>query len=142
VTKLLLVHSILLLVISTKAMSLTKIPKIIAFDLDGTIWSPEMYELWGGGAPFSVEEGNILRDRSGTKCRLLGSTADILDECTQAPFADSIVCWVSCTDEPSWAAECAKKFTTSSGQPLSEVANRKYNKIFKVSHYFCSFCSR
>ena len=25
-----------------------------AFDLDGTIWSPDMYELWGGGSPFSI----------------------------------------------------------------------------------------
>ena len=26
-----------------------KVPRLIAFDLDGTLWSPDMYMLWDGG---------------------------------------------------------------------------------------------
>ena len=28
------------------------LPQVVAFDLDGTVWTPDMYQLWGGGAPF------------------------------------------------------------------------------------------
>eukprot|EP00967_Tisochrysis_lutea_P069360 scaffold91132_cov32-Tisochrysis_lutea.AAC.2 len=27
---------------------------LVVFDLDACCWSPEMFELWGGGAPFKV----------------------------------------------------------------------------------------
>ena len=26
---------------------------MLVFDLDGCCWDPEMYELWGGGSPFT-----------------------------------------------------------------------------------------
>ena len=109
------------------------VPRLIAFDLDGTLWRPEMYELWGGGAPFTLDEGNSLHDRKQTKVRLLGETAAILEELRHAPYTDTIVVWVSCTDEPSWAAECLQKFVTSDGvTPLRDVSDSKLNKIFKV----------
>lgn len=33
----------------------------VIWDLDGTLWAPEMYELWGrGGAPFALlDNGNV-----------------------------------------------------------------------------------
>ena len=31
------------------------VPKVFVFDLDGCCWDPEMYELWGGGAPFKAD---------------------------------------------------------------------------------------
>ena len=40
-------------------------------------WDPEMYELWGGGAPFtqqSTSPNNTLKDKRGTAVRLLGDT--------------------------------------------------------------------
>ena len=33
---------------------MTALPKVIVFDLDGCVWDPEMYQLWGGGAPFKA----------------------------------------------------------------------------------------
>ena len=33
---------------------MTALPKVVVFDLDGCVWDPEMYELWGGGAPFKA----------------------------------------------------------------------------------------
>ena len=44
--------------------------KLIAFDLDGTVWSPEMYELWNcGGSPFKIanKNGDVLTDKNNTK---------------------------------------------------------------------------
>ena len=32
----------------------TALPKVVVFDLDGCVWDPEMYQLWGGGAPFKA----------------------------------------------------------------------------------------
>ena len=59
------------------------LPRIVAFDLDGTLWSPDMYELWGGGgAPFREKKGeeDVLLDRAGNTVRLLGVTRRVLAE--------------------------------------------------------------
>lgn len=92
-----------------------------------------MYELWGsGGSPFKKHnEDNILTDSGGTRVKLLGKSAEILHELTQPPYEKTIISWVSCTDEPSWAAECLSMFTTSSGVPLDSIA--KHNQIFKAN---------
>lgn len=93
-----------------------------------------MYELWGGGAPFTKNQSdNTLHDRSGTKVKLLGDSAKILDSLTKPPFEDTTVVWVSCTDEPTWADECLAKFTTADGTTsIGDVSDKKLNKIFKV----------
>ena len=46
---------------STITMAAKKLlPKVLAFDLDGCVWDPEMYELWGrGGAPFTPRCVNL-----------------------------------------------------------------------------------
>lgn len=91
-----------------------------------------MYELWGGGAPFTVVSASELRDSKGTKVRLLGSIASILDELhTDPKWKDTRVAWVSCTDEPSWAAECLRKLKTSSGIPIGDVVDSE--QIFKAN---------
>ena len=48
-------------------------PAAVIFDLDGCLWDPEMYELWGGGAPFSDNGDGTLADKSGVTVRLLGA---------------------------------------------------------------------
>ncbi len=110
-----------------------KLPKLVAFDLDGTIWTPDMYQLWGGGAPFKQSpNGKDLLDRIGNPVRLLGVTAEILHELKHNPALQSIkVAWVSCTDEPEWADECLRKFTTSSGQPLCQIVDS--SQIYKAN---------
>ena len=47
-------------------------PKVVVFDLDGCVWYPEMYMLWGGGAPFETQPKGDLRDKAGQKCYLMG----------------------------------------------------------------------
>ena len=85
------------------ASSRTAVPKAIAFDLDGCLWDPEMYELWGsGGSPFvPIEGGKLLRDRGGTKVFLLGDARYVLTQLATAErFAGTHVATASSCDEP------------------------------------------
>eukprot|EP00004_Rigifila_ramosa_P004539 TRINITY_DN1503_c0_g1_i3.p2 TRINITY_DN1503_c0_g1~~TRINITY_DN1503_c0_g1_i3.p2 ORF type:complete len:201 (-),score=35.00 TRINITY_DN1503_c0_g1_i3:7-558(-) len=81
-------------------------PRLVAFDLDGTIWLPEMYHMWGGGgSPFRRQDGRV-RDRQGTEVRFLGATKRILHTlATDEQWRDVQVAYVSKTDEPEWARE-------------------------------------
>ena len=54
--------------------------KAVVFDLDGCVWDPEMYELWGGGSPFTLQEGGDLKDVRGTPVRLLGAMRRVMRE--------------------------------------------------------------
>ena len=110
-------------------------PKLIALDLDGTVWTPDMYQLWGGGAPFREGAGDgVLLDRSGQEVRLLGEVASILHELQTAEKWQGVhVAWVSCTDEPEWADECLRKFKTTGGQTLHSVVPAAASMIFKAN---------
>ena len=56
----------------------SKLPKLVAFDLDGTLWNPEMYQLWGsGGSPFTVDNQGTMRDCGGVQVSLIGETKQI-----------------------------------------------------------------
>ena len=116
-----------------------KLPKLIAFDLDGTIWTPDMYQLWGGGAPFTVDGDGTkkLMDRSGTPVKLLGISSQILQELKTDPkWAATKTAWVSCTDEPEWAAECLLKFKTKEGQAIgSYIDSSQIYKANKKQHF-------
>ncbi|GMI08035.1 hypothetical protein TrVE_jg12819 [Triparma verrucosa] len=65
--------------------------KLIAFDLDGTLWSPDMYMLWSGGSPFTKITSTLLKDTLGKDVRLLGCTGEVLDLCSSS---DVVVAWV------------------------------------------------
>ena len=66
---------------------MSKLPKVLVFDLDGCLWEPEMYELlYGtGGAPFHTEENGNLTDKSGNCIELIGDVRDIMYELKTNP---------------------------------------------------------
>ena len=121
------------------------VPKVIAWDLDGCVWDPEMYQLWGGGSPFNVAPGSTpvslsralpqstvygctagkggdLVDNGGTNVRLLGDVRNIMRELKTDPqWANTIVACASCCDEPAWARECIQKFELGDGLVLGDV---------------------
>jgi len=46
------------------------------------------------------------------------------------------IAWVSCTDEPRWAAECLEKFKTKSGRPIgTTAASSQIYKANKQTHF-------
>lgn len=114
---------------SCEALIMPNLPKLIAFDLDGTIWTPDMYELWGGGAPFK-RDGVHLKDSKGVRVCLLGVSGEVLEMLKVDPkHSNVITAWVSCTDEPTWADECMTKFQTPGGHSLKSCV--KESMIFK-----------
>lgn len=110
-------------------------PKVVVFDLDGTLWSPEMYELWGGGgAPFRRDGSSHTHvlDRSGTKVNLLGESRDILRLLKYDPAWRGTIVGISSTcDEPSWARECLQLFTLDDERrvPFAELF-RGFEEIY------------
>ena len=81
------------------------------FDLDGCLWAPDMYMLWGGGAPFREGKSGELFDCSGSKVVLLGAVPEIMYALkTDSKWKDTLCAVASCTDEPGWADECMQKF--------------------------------
>eukprot|EP00656_Telonema_subtile_P030309 TRINITY_DN3329_c0_g1_i2.p2 TRINITY_DN3329_c0_g1~~TRINITY_DN3329_c0_g1_i2.p2 ORF type:complete len:108 (+),score=19.50 TRINITY_DN3329_c0_g1_i2:142-465(+) len=90
----------------------------VVFDLDACCWDPEMYQLWGGGAPFTQNKDNTLTDCSGATVRLLGAVPEVWHELhTDPKWADTALCVASRCDEPLWGRECLRKFQVSSEGP-------------------------
>ena len=85
-------------------------PKVIIWDLDGTIWEPEMYQLWGGGAPFARPHADHLgvHDRAGQEIVVLGHARQILAHHRRA-LGHVRHAIASTCDEPAWAHECLRK---------------------------------
>ena len=113
------------------------LPKILVFDLDGCVWCPEMYELWGGGgSPFKVMKDGNLSDRSGTVVRLLGDVREIMSEFRHDPkWSDSVIAVASSCDEPSWARECIQKISVGSDSRLKliDVFDPDHTEIYKIA---------
>ena len=94
-----------------------KLPKLIIFDLDGCLWSPEMYEILhfnnGQGPPFTLDPKSpkIVRTVNGQPIHLLGNVREILYELQyKEKWWNTIVGISSRTDEPNWARELMEKF--------------------------------
>jgi len=114
-------------------MANKQVPKAFVFDLDGCCWDPEMYELWGGGAPFKENKDGTLSDKNGTKVHLLGDVKNILHELKTDPkWADSIVAVASTCDEPKWAKECIRKFSVGDGLKIFDVFQEDCTEIYKA----------
>ena len=131
ITSVKLVFLFLFTLLFSKVTTKMTLPKLIAFDLDGTIWTPDMYQLWGGGAPFKVaNNGRDLVDNRGQTVKMLGIADKILEDLkTKKEYEHIKVAWVSCTDEPSWADECMTKFKTPSGLSLKSCVS--FSHIYK-----------
>jgi len=108
----------------------TTVPKVLVFDLDGCVWDPEMYELWGGGgSPFKALKDGNLSDRSGTTVTLLGDIRRIMHEFKTDPkWSSTIIAVASSCDEPTWARECIQKF------PVGYDDKFKLKDVFSPNH--------
>ena len=89
------------------------LPRCVVFDLDGCLWSPEMYELsWDrGGAPFNYDDQGLMRDRRGCVISLHSGVERALTElATDKKWKGVNVAVASCCDVPPWAFELLGKF--------------------------------
>ena len=105
-------------------------PKAVVLDLDGTVWDPEMYQLYGG-SPFSTTSTpDVIKDCSGTKVNLYSG---VLTAIRETKDSRSYLCIASSTDEPMWARECLTKFFVD--ETFHEPISSKFDvvEIYKGS---------
>lgn len=78
-------------------------PVVVVWDLDGTIWQPEMYELRGGSPFRELEDGTVV-DSRGERIRLLADGIHVLLRLKE-DWPHVHVGIASTCDEPAWAKE-------------------------------------
>ncbi|KAI8895021.1 magnesium-dependent phosphatase-1 [Globomyces pollinis-pini] len=106
-------------------------PKLVIFDLDFTVWYPEMYELTG--APFKrCPKSGRVTDKAGEEVFLFPDIYPIMRELVdlQIPVAAA-----SKTEYPKWAHQCLKLIDID-GQSLDSIVIHKeiYPKN-KTNHF-------
>ncbi|RHY26716.1 hypothetical protein DYB25_011996 [Aphanomyces astaci] len=89
----------------TPARPWTRVPKLVVFDLDFTLWYPEMYEL--AGAPFRRSAKGVVSARDGEEVHLFDAVHPVLHEIAfGVEFVETQVAVASRTTYPDWAREC------------------------------------
>ena len=92
-------------------------PKLIAFDLDETLWRPEMYMC--AGPPFTSKNGRCY-DSAGTEIKLHAGCADILARL--ATEQQCKVAYVSRTYYPEYSAQCLDGIHVGNGLTMRDCA--------------------
>jgi len=110
------------------------VPKLIVFDLDFTMWDPEMYQL--DGAPFSYRNGKVY-DRRNTEVDLFPDVRNILQRIHfSEEFAETKIGSASRTEYPEWAYECMSLIDVCDGMKMREFFT--FNEIYpgtKTKHF-------
>uniref|UniRef100_A0A7S3YKD3 Magnesium-dependent phosphatase-1 n=1 Tax=Heterosigma akashiwo TaxID=2829 RepID=A0A7S3YKD3_HETAK len=112
------------------------IPRLVVFDLDFTVWRPEMYEL--AGAPFTRTEDGRVFDRAWEEVRPFPDVRAVLERIsTSAEFAGCEVAAASRTDRVAWAQECLRLLDAhGGGGRMADVF--RYKEIYpgtKTRHF-------
>jgi magnesium-dependent phosphatase 1 len=82
-----------------------RIPRLIVFDLDFTLWFPEMYEL--DGAPFKKTKDGTVKDRHGTEVQFFPAVHRVFSILKiHEQFKGVQIGVASKTTEPAWANTC------------------------------------
>eukprot|EP01041_Mallomonas_annulata_P005414 gene5414-10839_t len=80
----------------------SRLPKLVVFDLDFTLWKPELYQL--SGSPFRRDKTGRILDKRGTEILLFPGVDNIIRQ-IKSWGNDTKIGIASRTDEPEWAAE-------------------------------------
>eukprot|EP00607_Mallomonas_marina_P000595 CAMPEP_0182428684 /NCGR_PEP_ID=MMETSP1167-20130531/23208_1 /TAXON_ID=2988 /ORGANISM="Mallomonas Sp, Strain CCMP3275" /LENGTH=175 /DNA_ID=CAMNT_0024611713 /DNA_START=62 /DNA_END=589 /DNA_ORIENTATION=+ len=102
-------------------------PRLVVFDLDYTLWRPELYMM--SGSPYRKDAQGRILDRRGTEISLFPGVEDILRE-VKSWGSSTQLGVASRTDEVKWAAEVLDLMTLD-GVPLSNLFD--YKEIYPTS---------
>ena len=89
--------------------SSARVPKLLIFDLDACLWSPEMFELGAAPTTYDADAGGV---RAGSEVvRLFPGALTVLRRLITDPALNNIkvaikVAVASSTTEPAWANRC------------------------------------
>ena len=83
----------------------SSLPSLVVFDLDDTLWWPELYML--DGPPFSKDPQGVVRDRRGEQIYLHEGARVVLDALHSHPkLANVKIAIASRTEYEAWAHTC------------------------------------
>ena len=115
------------------ASALVARPKLIVFDLDATLWTPELYKLRrlpnyaSAGPPGPMADQDVKL--------YAGAHAALEELATDEAWADTALACASRTNKGPWARQLLRDFTVA-GKSLDELL--AYKEIFtgdKVAHF-------
>ena len=109
----------------------SSVPRLVVFDLDATLWVPEMYELWGG-APWRAQGLGRALSSKGEEVRLMGTSRETLDLLrTGTQFAGTAVAFASRTTEVEAATALIDVMQVADGVTMSQCGQKgTYAEIF------------
>jgi magnesium-dependent phosphatase 1 len=115
------------------------LPKVVVFDLDGTIWRPELFQL-NGGSPFSPKNtsnnsNNLdVEDSQGNEVNLIGDIRYVFHFLHNANPPPPKIAISSSTDCPEWAKEILSKITIENKPLESYIDHIEMSKDSKLNH--------
>lgn len=110
------------------------LPKLIVFDLDACLWTPEMFELSSAPTAYSADKGGVIA--GGDVVTLFpGAKAVLRRLLTDAEFSATKVAVASSTTEPKFANRCLDVLpadhTAERGERLSDLVD--FRQIYVIS---------
>ena len=103
----------------------SRLPKLVVFDLDDTVWTPEMWEMTGGFRYQPLGSTRVV-DKAGTQLRLHpGAELAIREIKSSQKWIDAgtEIAYASRTDCPEWANDALKFMVVSKGTTLADAAS-------------------
>jgi magnesium-dependent phosphatase 1 len=83
------------------------VPKVAVFDLDDTLWAPEMWLL--SGSPFRKDQATgRVYDQAGEHVYLFDEAKEVLAMLYEKHKDDVQIAYASRTEYPDWARSCLK----------------------------------
>lgn len=106
------------------------VPKLIVFDLDDTIWFPELYMM--AGAPWSCDRRGVVTDCANEELRVYPAAREAIAMiATHAAFAETKLAVASRTNRAQWAFAvmdlhvCKSRYVSSDERKDSIAHNNK-----------------
>lgn len=101
---------------------MAEILRLAVFDLDFTVWKPEMYQIYGPPKQRKKDKNIIVTDRHDTPIEIFDGASYALahiNKLNDEQNMDIQAAVASRTDEPAWAQQCMDWLTIHDGTTLT-----------------------